>query len=204
MLKVTWTAQDKEHIPKPPNNEGKHLQVALHRREQKLFIPGNQQGHGFKLTKDNIQHFGKMMNALNDRPMHSPDEQKLRGLCPIPSCGSASQKDTIGAVHLVMEETHLNAEQDPVLLPAKLPTIESDHMEEEDKVHNEPQTEETEVATVEQNTTESVVETKDDDTTRNEQHENNHDGKNQESDHDDGKNLLETQTLKLSETPISQ
>ena len=50
-LRVKWRSQD-YRIPRPPNRNDYYLQIARYYAEEKLFIPGNDHGYGFKLTSN--------------------------------------------------------------------------------------------------------------------------------------------------------
>jgi len=105
-LKVQWHPRDKNHIPAPPNQYREYIHIALYYSKEKLFIPGNRQGYGFKLTEENINHYGNPFNVLNDYQIRNPKNtaQKLRGFYPVPGNGTESRKVSLGGIYLVMIE----------------------------------------------------------------------------------------------------
>ena len=108
-LRVKWRDQDRR-IPRPPNQNDYYLQIARYYAEEKLFIPGNDHGYGFKLTSNNTKSMTNILRQLNTRDVTTTC--KVKGLYPIRGCPQASRKIEPGAVYEVVQTTALDEHPD--------------------------------------------------------------------------------------------
>ena len=143
-LKVRWHPRDSNYIPAPPNEYREYIHIALYYGKEKLFIPGNRQGYGFKLTEENIKYYGNPINVLNDYQILNPRNkaQKLRGFYPIPNNGTESRRVSLGGIYLVMVEQPLIIDEiSPLKVKATLSMRQGNNEREQN--NNEVEVEET-------------------------------------------------------------
>ena len=204
-LRVKWRNQDAS-ISRPPNKNNYYIQIARHHTENKLFIPGNDHGHGFQFDSNNNKSMTNILKQINTQNLTTAC--RVKGLCPIKGCPQASWRIEPGAAHKVVKTTALDEPPDydngsivhndnnnlSMTDINDAPMMETNDKE-DNNIHKDPQTEETTVTA----TTQDTMVTEGNNTML-EKIDNNK----QESNQQDEKSLLETENPKLSEPQRSQ
>ena len=84
--------------------------MARHCAKEKLFVPGNTRGCGFKLTLDDIKNMTNVLDQINEQ--NSTGTCKLKGLHSIQGCEQSLSKVAPGAVCELMQTVPLDKTPD--------------------------------------------------------------------------------------------